>query len=211
MADWIPLPSCTKKNRQYNFSVCFVGHYVRFKMFTNHWSLCSVQQHYQRLLSWEPLGLKLMKITWNNNLCSISVLIYCYVNDKKKKHLKKKEHLSHYTALLQTFWLVRYDVMGKWLPFRSKACWVSCHSQSRFRCSISDRSDVAKLGPQSEGGEPSQCSFAKTLYRPWLWVLVDSNAPEWQIRIPFHSVRINFMLCYELWARPLDCQALLHI
>lgn len=50
-----------------------------------------------------------------------------------------------------------------------------------------------------------------TTDRPWEWVLGDCWAPEWQIRIPFHSVRINFMLCNELWAKALNCQALLHI
>lgn len=43
------------------------------------------------------------------------------------------------------------------------------------------------------------------------WLLRGCRAPEWQIRIPFHRVRINFMLCDELWAKALDCQALLHI
>lgn len=32
----------------------------------------------------------------------------------------------------------------------------------------------------------------------WEWVLRNCRVPEWQIRIPFHSVRINFMLGGEL-------------
>lgn len=45
----------------------------------------------------------------------------------------------------------------------------------------------------------------------WQWVLRKCRVPEWQIRIPFHSVRIDFMLGGELWERPLDRWALLHI
>lgn len=109
------------------------------------------KQHYQRLLSGEPLGLGVIKINCNNNLGSIWLLIFPSVSDGKHFEGRERAPLSLHWSFFRSI----YDVIHKWLSFQKHGLVGKAAAVRAGWDAVSFRhSDVARVCPQSESEEP---------------------------------------------------------